>query len=172
LELLTERHLDAVGECMRDPEVLRFTRFPAPPEDGYPRRWLDRYLAGRRDGTLEAFAALDPSEQFLGLALAVHIDAEAAEVELGYLVAPGARGRGVGSELLRQLSDWAFANLEALRLSLIIDVANLGSQQVARNAGYQHEGTLRSTYFKGGLRSDVQIWARLRSDPAPAAGRR
>jgi RimJ/RimL family protein N-acetyltransferase len=82
------------------------------------------------------------------------------------MVAPTARGRGVGTEMLRQLTSWAFAEGGTLRASLLIDVVNVPSQRVAIRAGYTLEGVLRSSYFKQGMRSDVQIWSRLPTDPA------
>lgn len=168
LELLTEAHLDEVERLLDDPEVLRFTRLPDPPVPGYAVEWYGRYRAARVTGTAEAFAAIGPDGEFLGIALAPHIDGPAAELELGYLVAPAARGRGVGTEMLRQLTTWAFAERGAMRAALMIDVDNLASQRVATRAGYQFEGVLRSSYFKQGLRSDCQIWSRLPTDPEPA----
>jgi RimJ/RimL family protein N-acetyltransferase len=168
LELLTEAHLPDFQKIVDDPDVLRFTRFPAPPEPGFAARWYARYQAGRRDGTGEVFAAMSPDGSFLGVALAPHIDAVASEMELGYLVVPAARGRGVASEMLRQLTSWAFTEGHALRVTLLIDVANVPSQRVAVRAGYTLEGVLRSTYFKPGAeRGDVQLWSRLPSDPDP-----
>jgi RimJ/RimL family protein N-acetyltransferase len=163
LELLTEAHLDDVEGVLGDPDVLRFTRLPDPAVPGYSVQWYSRYQAARLKGTAEAFAALAPDGAFLGIALAPHIDPEAREMELGYLVAPAARGRGVGTEMLRQLTSWAFA-AGTLRASLVIDVANVASQRIAVRAGYTLEGVLRSSYFKQGMRSDVQIWSRLPSD--------
>lgn len=93
LRLLAEEHLDDIAGLLDDRDVLRFTRLPVPPPPGYAREWLDRYEAGRADGTREAFAAVDDDGRFLGLALAVGIDREGRQVELGYIVAPGARGR-------------------------------------------------------------------------------
>lgn len=165
LELLTETHLDDLERLLGDPEVLRFTRLPDPAVPGYAVQWYGRYQAAREKGTAETFAAVAPDGTFLGVALAPHIDAEAREMELGYMVAPGARGRGVGTEMLRQLTSWAFAEGGALRVSLLIDVANVASQRVAERAGYTLEGVLRSSYFKQGMRADVQIWSRLPSDP-------
>ncbi|HEY0166318.1 MAG TPA: GNAT family N-acetyltransferase [Jatrophihabitans sp.] len=164
LELMAEAHLDDFEGLLDDPDVLRFTRLPDPPAPGFSREWYARYQAGRQDGSRQAFAAVAPDGTFLGVALAPHIDAEAREMELGYLVAPAARGRGVGTEMLRQLTAWAFAEGQALRATLLIDVANVASQVVATRAGYLLEGVLRSTYFKQGARSDVQIWSRLPTD--------
>ena len=62
----------------------------------------------RRTATCEGFAIDDDDGAFLGLALAPAIDVDAAEAELGYIVAAHARGRGVATEALRQLTKWAF----------------------------------------------------------------
>lgn len=166
---LTIDHLHHVEALANDPAVAQFTRFPVPAPDGWVREWwYPRYEAGRLDGTREAFAAVSTDDgSFLGLALAPVIEPEAAEMELGYLVAPAARGQGVASEMLRQLTDWAFGPGGALRVALLIDAGNAASQGVARAAAYQLEGTMRSSYFKQGMRSDCQIWSRLASDPAP-----
>lgn len=164
LEPMAETHLEEFEALLDDPEVLRFTRLPDPPVPGYAVQWHTRYQAAREKGTAEAFAAVAPDGAFLGVALAPRIDAEAREMELGYLVAPAARGRGVGTEMLRQLTSWALTEGKALRVSLVIDVANVASQVVAARAGYTLEGVLRDTYVKPGVRADVQIWSRLASD--------
>jgi RimJ/RimL family protein N-acetyltransferase len=166
LRPLAEEHLEAVGGLFDDPDVLRFTRLPVPPPPGYEREWLDRYEVGRRDGTREAFAAVDNDDgSFLGLALAVDIDREAREVELGYIVAPAARGRGVATAMLDELTRWAFAELEALRITLIIDVENSASAGVAERCGYVLEGVMRSSFLKDDVRIDAGLWSRLPSDP-------
>ena len=167
LEPLSEHHLTAVAGLLDDPDVLRFTRVPEPAPDGFERRWLARYEAARRDGSGEAFAAVDDDGAFLGLALAPSIDREAAEVELGYIVAPHARGRGVATWMLGALTDWAFSAAGALRIVLIIDVANAASERVAERCGYTREGVMRSIYLKPGVRVDAGLWSRL-----PASFRR
>src|SRR5258705_6988698 len=93
LEPSTAAPLDAFAALTGDPDVLRFTRFPDPPEPDFPAAWLARYERGRADGSREAFAIVGAGETFLGVGLAPHIDRTAAEAELGYLVAPAARGR-------------------------------------------------------------------------------
>ena len=99
------------------------------------------------------------------MAMAVDIDREAREVELGYIVAPAARGRGVATAVLDELTRWAFAELDALRITLIIDVENRASARVAERCGYVLEGVMRSSYLKDDLRIDAGLWSRLPSDP-------
>jgi RimJ/RimL family protein N-acetyltransferase len=161
LERLAASHLDAVSALMADPTVLRFTRIPEPPPPDFAERWLARYEAGRREGTREGFAALDEEGEFLGLALAPRIDRDTQTVELGYIVASTARGRGVATQALRLLTEWAFSELGAVRIELLISVENEASKRVAERCGYEREGVLRSTYLKPGVREDTEIWSRI-----------
>ena len=163
-----EAHLAAIPALTDDPETGRFTRIPVPPPPGFPRAWLDLYEQGRRDGTREAFAVVDADDgSFLGLALAPVIEADDRTVELGYVIAPYARGRGVATGALRLLTEWAFAELGAERAELLISVDNAASKIVAERSGYVREGVLRSMYVKQGIREDLEIWSRLPSDPPP-----
>jgi RimJ/RimL family protein N-acetyltransferase len=145
--------------------VLQYTMVPVPPPPRFERTWLERYEEGRRDGTREGFAIVDDQGMFLGLALAFAIDREGRELELGYLVAPEARGRGVASEALRQLTEWAERELDPLRIELQISADNVVSKRVAERAGYVYEGTRRSVHFKQGVRQDMEVWSRVAGDP-------
>jgi RimJ/RimL family protein N-acetyltransferase len=160
---LDESHLDALEPVVTDPDTVRFTRIPEPVSPGGARRLFERAEEGRRDGTREGFAIVDDSGEFLGLAVAPTIDRDALTAELGYMVAPAARGRGVATEGLRQLTEWAFGE-GMLRLELLISVENAASKKVAERCGYTREGVLRSTYLKPGRREDTEIWSRLATD--------
>jgi RimJ/RimL family protein N-acetyltransferase len=164
LEPLGPRHLRAIADLVGDPEVLRFTRVPDHPDADFPQRWIARYQDGRRDGTCEGFAAIGPDGAFLGLALAPHIDQDAREAELGYIVPTAARGRGVATAMLDRLTAWAFGEAAVLRAYLMIDVANAASERVAQRCGYVREGVLRSVHVKEGRRADMGIWSQLPTD--------
>jgi RimJ/RimL family protein N-acetyltransferase len=92
------------------------------------------------------------------------LDAETREAELGYLVTPEHRGRGVATAIVRALTDWAFAR-GAQRVFLVIDVENPASSRVAAKAGFTREGLMRSIELKQGRRIDAELWSRLPSDP-------
>jgi RimJ/RimL family protein N-acetyltransferase len=165
LELFDERHLPGMQGVLDDPEVLRYTRVPVPVPEDFARTWYDRYVEGRKTRARELFAVVDgDSGEFLGLAMAPTIDHEEKTMELGYLVAPHARGRGVATAALRALTSWAFETHGAQRLELLISTSNIASQRVAAHCGYVREGVLRSLYFKQGKREDTEIWSRLPSD--------
>jgi RimJ/RimL family protein N-acetyltransferase len=165
---LGRQHLDGVGRLVRDPSSVRHTRIPEPAPPDFPERWLERYEAGRSEGTREAFAIEDETGAFLGVALAPSVERVERSAELGYIVAPEARGRGVGTEALRLLTEWALSEKGAERIELLIAVDNEPSKVVAARCGYVREGVLRSVYVKEGVRDDLEVWSRLPSDPQPA----
>jgi RimJ/RimL family protein N-acetyltransferase len=168
LEPCSERHLADVDALVADPAVLRFTRVPEPPPPGFARTWLAAYREGRRDGSREAFAIVDAGGAFLGIAVAPRIERAARTAELGYVVAPAARGRGVARAALRLLTEWAFAELDAVRLELLIGVENEASKRVAEACGYEREGVLRSLHLKQGRHEDTEIWSRIAPEGATA----
>jgi RimJ/RimL family protein N-acetyltransferase len=157
-------HLTPMAELIFDLDVRRYTGFPEPPDVNWLPRHLERYERGRQEGTRAAWAIVDDDGAFLGLALAPNIHADEREVELGYAVAPSARGRGVATWALNELTRWAFDELGALRAELIIAADNAGSVRVAERCGYVLEGVRRSIYFKG-RRADEAIYSRIVSDP-------
>ena len=149
---------------LEDADVQRYTMVPVPVPAGFEREWLERYEEGRADGTREGFAIVDDDGSFLGLALAFAIDSEGREVELGYALTPAARGRGVATWALRELTEWAVRQLDPARIQLQISADNEASKRVAERAGYVYEGTLRSVHFKQGNRQDLEVWSRIAGD--------
>jgi RimJ/RimL family protein N-acetyltransferase len=165
LELFERRHLAAFGALLEDQDVVRFTRLPVSPPPDYAETWFAAYEAGRRDGTREAFAIVDAdTREFVGIGVAPKIYPEARTLELGYIVAPAWRGRGIATQALGLLTKWGFEEAGALRSELYISLANEGSKIVATRCGYVREGILRSAYFKDGAREDTEVWSRLPSD--------
>ena len=131
LQPLDDRHLPGMEEIVADPDALRFTRIPEPAPPGFAATWLGRYRGDERVG----FAIEDERGAFLGMALAPDIDRDGREVELGYIVHPAARGRGVATQGLVLLTRWAFDELGALRAYLFIDSENAASLKVAEAGG-------------------------------------
>ena len=134
LEPLAEHHLDDVTALIADPTVLRHTRIPEPPPPDFARGWLERYEVKRRDGVAEVFAVVDDDGTFLGMGMAPEISAEEGEAELGYIVSPEVRGRGVATETLKQLTRWALDELGMQRLVLLISTDNPASSGSPRSA--------------------------------------
>jgi RimJ/RimL family protein N-acetyltransferase len=84
---------------------------------------------------------------------------------------PEARGRGGASEILGQLTRWAFDELDARRITLLIDVDNPASLADAEQVGFVREGVMRSLHLEQERRGDAVILSKLASDPLPAGQR-
>jgi RimJ/RimL family protein N-acetyltransferase len=148
-----------------DPDIVRFTRVPAGADETFVRGWIKRYEDGWNESSRAAFAIHGQDDRaFLGWAGLVELDLERREGEIGYLVAPAARGRGVARRTVELLTRWAFDELGLERLELRIDPENVPSTKVAARAGYRLDGVLRNLHFKADLRSDVAVWSRLNQD--------
>jgi len=165
LEPLSQDDVPDMFGLVDDEDVLRFTRVPARSDIDFVRAWIGRYERGWQEGTRAGFAVRDMNGAgFLGFAAAVDLHLETQEAELGYMVVPAARGRGVALRSLDLLTRWCFDALGLIRLELRIDPQNEPSLRIAERAGYVHEGVLRNVYFKDGLRGDLAVWSRLTSD--------
>jgi RimJ/RimL family protein N-acetyltransferase len=164
LEPLTQAHVPELLVMAEDPDVVRFTRVPAGADETFVRGWIGRYEEGWAGGSRAAFAIRGHDEGFLGFAGFVDLDLEHREGEIGYMVAPAARGRGIAPRAVELLTGWGFDELDLIRLELRIDIQNPRSARVAERAGYQRDGVLRNVHFKEGLRCDLAVWSRLRED--------
>lgn len=160
-----EQHLPGLRVLIEDPSVRRFTRVPEPVPDDFDRTWADRYERGKADNTAMNFAIEDADDStFLGVAVVPQMDHDERTAELGYVLGTEARGRGVATEGLRQLTAWVFEEQDMMRLQLLISVSNDASKRVAQRCGYRFEGVLRGLYVKQDLREDTESWSRLVTD--------
>jgi RimJ/RimL family protein N-acetyltransferase len=150
---------------IQDEDIKRFTYMPSDADEAFVTRWIARYENGWADGSCAGFEirGLD-DDAYLGFAAIVHLDLADGQGEIGYMLAPQARGRGAASAAVSLLTEWGLEQLGLERLELRIDVANAASARVAERAGYRLDGVLRSVAFKEGRRVDTAVWSRLRGD--------
>ena len=148
-----------------DRDILEYTRMPSQADGGFVASWLSRYEAGWLDASRAGFAIRAAAGgEVIGFAAYVNLDLEARQGEVGYAIAPAARGRGAASRAVDLLTRWGFDALGLERIELWIDVRNAASARVAERCGYRLDGVLRSVHFKEGVRHDFGIWSRLPSD--------
>ena len=83
-----------------------------------------------------------------------------------YWLAANARGHGYASNALATVADWAFRN-QIFRIELGHRTNNPSSCRVATNAGFLVEGLERQKLKYGAERFDVELHARLATDPSP-----
>jgi RimJ/RimL family protein N-acetyltransferase len=170
LSLRRPRRTDgpALIAAVQDPEIPRWTTVPSPYGQTEFDAWMDRAELWSANGDLRKnYLIVDADDQLVGMIGAVRIDEEDEVVELGYWLAPPARGKGI---IARALMTLMKATLHAgyQRLTAEVLVGNSASQHVLERAGFTHEGILRSIGSHGcgdgAHRIDIHMYSVILSD--------
>jgi RimJ/RimL family protein N-acetyltransferase len=109
------------------------------------------------------FAAVDGEGRYLGGCALNHINVVDRVANLGYWVRTSAAGRGVATEIVRQLAEFAFTRTNLERLEIICSVGNEASRRVAEKSGAVREGVLHGRVYLHDRPCDAVIYALLRS---------
>jgi len=170
-----EADVPAITRACQDPLIQRFTFVPVPYSEEDARTFVA--TAPRRREAGEALAlviAPRDGDELLGTVGVQRFDREHRTADIGYWVAPGARGRGAATRAVRLLAPWALRELQLARIQLDADIDNIPSQRVAERAGFVREGVLRSVIEVKGRRWTEVVHSLLPDDlPAsepPTAG--
>ena len=83
--------------------------------------------------------------------------------EIGYWLGEEFWGRGIVTEALRAMTDYAFATWDLCRISAGVFEWNPGSMRVLEKAGYEFEARSRKAVIKDGETIDELIYVILRS---------
>ncbi|MBJ7470497.1 MAG: GNAT family N-acetyltransferase [Solirubrobacteraceae bacterium] len=164
LRLWTEADAPARSRAFHgDAELVRWTDLPYDYDAGEALADIRRGHELLDVGERLSFAVLDARSAVIGgidLMLTAYDRAE-----LGYAITASARRQGNATRALRLLSDWSLSHLGVHRLELPVPLGNVASAGVARGAGYEPEGQLRSflALRDGGPRYDVTMFSRVRA---------
>jgi ribosomal-protein-serine acetyltransferase len=88
-------------------------------------------------------------------------DAAAGVCEAGCWLEPAATGRGLVTEAVGVLIDWAVEERGIHRVEWVAASRNTASLAVARRLGMSREGVLRESFPHRGVRLDTEIWSVL-----------
>ncbi len=83
---------------------------------------------------------------------------------IGYILVPGARGRGYGTEAVRLIVDYLFLHKDIGRIQAETHPANAASRRVLEKAGFTFEGLIRRSYFSRGTWRDTAMHSLLREE--------
>ncbi|SHF84084.1 Protein N-acetyltransferase, RimJ/RimL family [Jatrophihabitans endophyticus] len=154
-----------VHEVMQDRSMFDYLVLPDPYTADDAHEFVTTIgHEGRGDGSGVGCAVVErASERVVGSA-ALRMWGD--HPEIGFWVAPDARGRGYASEATGVLCDFGFG-LGLRRIGLCCDVRNLASARAALRAGFRFEGVLRDAAPLAGRGSaDLACFGRVPTDPA------
>jgi RimJ/RimL family protein N-acetyltransferase len=167
LRPLRPADVPVIVEACADPLVAKYTSVPNPYTEAdavffqsvfAPQCWVH--------GTEVVFAIADGEDRYCG-AMSIRLPGDPTTTrigDVGYLVAPWARGRRYAPTALRAMCDWGFDTLALERIEWRAFEGNDASRSVAERAGFTVEGFLRSSLAQRGEIRDAWMGAILATD--------
>ena len=134
-------------------------RFPHPYTIADARRWLDMVVDQKPETN---FAIAVAAEAVGGIGFSVQHDVERRSAEVGYWLGEEYWGRGIVTEALIAVTDYAFSHYDVCRLYAHVFEWNGASARVLEKAGYTFEGRLRKSVTKDGRTIDQLMYAMIR----------
>jgi RimJ/RimL family protein N-acetyltransferase len=153
--------VDAVYLASQDAETQRWIgAIPVPYTREAARTFVEDVAMRQRAEATGLSTVLEAGGELVGTA-GLTFGPGVLGPEIGYTVAPWARGNRYAAEAARALADWALER-GAPRVHLFADALNTRSQAVARRAGFTQEGIVRSCLeYRDGTRGDGVLFGRL-----------
>jgi RimJ/RimL family protein N-acetyltransferase len=155
----------AVEAACNDPDTRRWLPLPDPYDRSAAVEWVSEGAhRERRSGAGYTLAAEDRETGRLVGSFSLHHVPRPGRAEIGYWVAPWARGRGYGTEATRRIAAHGFESLLLPRIQIRVAADNLASQWVAARAGFRAEGLLRGADQHPSGRRDMVVYGRTAED--------
>jgi Acetyltransferases, including N-acetylases of ribosomal proteins len=160
--------IDTIAALCQDPDVQHWTTVPSPYTREDAAQFVQEVVSrgwAEDTGHQWGIRADDRLLGMIGLTRIGH-----GEAELGYWLAPEARGHGLMSEAVATVLDHGFRALPIQRVEWHAKVGNFASAAVARRAGFRFEGMSRLGGLQRGRRVDDWQAGLLVDDPRAEAG--
>ena len=155
-----------VSLACRDELTQHWLPLPNPYTDADALAWCTRMAPGfRTSGEGIVWAAVRrQDDRLIGSFGLKRTDWRARTSEIGYWVAPWARGEGLAVEAVTAIARWLLVGQGFERLVLRAAPGNMASQRVAEKAGFTREGVARNAGFNNAGRVDLVVFSIVAAD--------
>ena len=138
------------------------------PDEATALKWTTEHAELWAKGEGRHFAVADPEiDTMIGGINFHNIRPDHNRAEVGFWLAPGVRGRGIGSAAVEAACRWAIERWNLVRIEMTTLPDNAASQALARKVGFQHEGLLRARNFERGAQVDIVMLGLLAAELPP-----
>ena len=155
-----------------DPRVMRYWSFPPWREQAQAEAYVQRAVAEMHAGELMPWAVARREDDLLVGTATLHSWHQAqCRAELGYSLSPAQQGRGIATEALHAMLEFAFGPLGLRRVEADVDPRNLASCRLLERLGFRREGLLRARWEVAGEICDSAFFGLLAEEftsPLPA----
>ncbi|MBN1118409.1 MAG: GNAT family N-acetyltransferase [Bacteroidales bacterium] len=134
--------------------------FPHPYTKEDARHWID--ICKNQALPLTNFAVETEGKAVGSIGLVLKEDVHRKNIEIGYWLGEKYWGRGIITEAIKLMVDYAFENFDAVRIYAEFFNGNTGSQRVLEKNGFKYEATLYQSIFKNNRFNDSKIYSLLK----------
>lgn len=135
--------------------------FPHPYTMDDAREWIEMALDNKRDVIL---AIEIDREACGGIGLHLMKDVYRFNAEIGYWLSEKHWGKGITTEAVRLLVDYAFRNTSLIRIFAGVFSSNYSSMRVLEKCGFKREAVFKKSVKKEGAFLDEHIYSVLKDD--------
>jgi RimJ/RimL family protein N-acetyltransferase len=154
-----------VGAFREDTDLGRMIGTEEDPDERSARTRVEVAYKRADEGTAFELAIADPkTDAFWGTVIAHSFDWHHRRCEVGFLLVPAARRRGVASAVVAAMLHWAFVEMDLLRVEMTTTPDNEAVAALARRLGFTREGVLRQRNVERGRRVDIVWFGLLREE--------
>ena len=147
---------------MNDWSMSRTLATVAPMSEAMEEQWFERAVANQGKDGYHFTICLLADDRPIGTIGLFELNLRNGDAGLGISIGSADdRGKGHGSDALRALLWFGFAQLRLERIWLDVYDLNPGARRVYERAGFVHEGTLRRAVYRDGDYWDVHRMAIL-----------
>src|SRR5262249_41748757 len=147
LRAITVNDVDDIFEYASDPEVTQYVRFVTHKTKRESRAFVARMQKSYAKGVFVWGIELKAEKKMIGSLGFVYWEREHRRAELGYVIGRKYWGKGLTTEAVRPVVEYAFQKMKLIRLEAGTIVENVPSQRILEKVGFQLEGTFRKKEF-------------------------
>jgi len=99
-----------------------------------------------------------------GTVVIIKDDIYCKNAEIDYWLGEPFWGKGIATEVVAQLTSYAFANFDVIRIYAAVFSNNPVSMKVLEKNGYKEESIHQKAIFKNNQLSDAHLWVKFRDE--------
>lgn len=165
LRTLEPRDVADLFAIFSDPEVMRYWSSPAWESETAATNLVESVHCATRAGTLYQWGvAQRETDRVIGTCTLAQIDRQNRRAEVGFALRRDSWGRGLMSEAVRSLIEFAVESLSLHRLEADVDPRNAASLRLLERLGFQREGYMRERWLVGEEVNDTVFLGLLAAD--------
>lgn len=135
---------------------------PYPYTEDNAKWWIENNIF-QKEGTEGTFRAILVDGKVVGnISVERKSDVFSHDAEIGYLLLDEAKGKGVMTKAVEEVTKIAFDELDIIRITGKVYAPNIASIRVLEKNGYELEGTAKKAVVKNGNIYDMHIFGKLK----------